>query len=265
MPAKEKSLLEELEITCCPLCLEQFTELKMLPCDHCCCKKCILKLALGLRTQSGKIFHCPICHYEVTIPEGGVDNLQTAFSLNRLILIEDKTLQRTHGNVGVKCELCTASSDAEAFCRQCSCFICSECVQLHSKLRPFIIHEVALMKALEHGRAAQFNPRTTYKKQRTLEQHKQVLVEDATSFQEKVKKLSQQKKTLLLTSAELLHIVDSTERCVSFSTDKDMVSIIKTEIKKIKIKCMTNFLFSRARSLVILLTNTKQWYIASGI
>ena len=150
VPVEEKSLEElESEITC-PICQEHYTEPKVLPCLHYYCKKCIFKLVL--RTQSGKHFHCPECRCEATLPEGGVDNLKTAFFANRL-KSKVTTLQRAHGKVEVKCEYCTASSNAEAFCRQCSCFICNECVQLHSKVRSLLSHKIASLEDLKHGRA----------------------------------------------------------------------------------------------------------------
>ena len=147
----EGKSLEELEseITC-PICQEHYTEPKVLPCLHYYCKKCILKLAL--RTESDRPFHCPECRCEATLPEGGVDNLKTAFFANRL---KSKviTLQRAHGKVEVKCELCTASSNAKAFCRQCARFICKECVLIHTKHQNFISHEVAFLEELKHGQA----------------------------------------------------------------------------------------------------------------
>ena len=150
VPVEEKSLEElESEITC-PICQEHYTEPKVLPCLHYYCKECILKLAL--RTHSGKSFHCPECRHKATLPEGGVDNFKTAFFANRL-KSKVTNLQRAHGKVEVKCEYCTASSNAEAFCRQCSCFICKECVQLHSKVRSLLSHEIASLDDLKHGRA----------------------------------------------------------------------------------------------------------------
>ena len=320
---EEKSLEElESEITC-PICQEHYTEPKVLPCLHYYCKKCILKLAL--RTQSGKSFHCPECRCEATLPEGGVDSLKTAFFANRL---KSKviTLQRAHGKVEVKCEYCTASSNAEAFCRQCSCFICNDCVQLHSKVRSLLSHEVPSLEDLKHGRAkpiAVEEPPTemcmihkqpfiifcsdceklicqhctlkdhlghnyeftnvavtgaktkllediqSMQSQQTeftdaiekvrdtavevetqkesaisklhnsfkelhniLERREQELVEDATiTAQEKLQKLSLQEKTVSLASAELQSIIDYTERCVSLSTDNELVSM-DTEIRK---------------------------------
>ena len=323
VPVEEKSLEElESEITC-PICQEHYTEPKVLPCLHYYCKKCIFKLAL--RTQSGKSFHCPECRCAATLPEGGVDNLKTAFFANRL-KSKVTTLQRAHGKVEVKCEYCTASSNAEAFCRQCSCFICNECVQHHSKVRTFLTHEIASLEDLKHGRAKPIAVEETptemctihkqpfiifcsdceklicqhctlkdhlghnyeftnvavsgvktkllediqsIKKQQTefadaiekvratavevetqkestinnlhtsfkelhniLERREQKLVEDATTtVQEKLQKLSQQEKTLSLASAELQSVVDYTERCVSLSTDNELVCM-DTEIRK---------------------------------
>ena len=316
--------LEELEseITC-PICQEHYTEPKVLPCLHYYCKKCILKLAL--RTQSGKSFHCPECRCEASLPEGGVDSLKTAFFANRL---KSKviTLQRAHGKVEVKCELCIASSNAEAFCRQCARFICNDCVLIHTKLQTFVSHEVASLEDLKHGRAKPIavddpptemcrihkqpyiifcfkcetlicqhcalkdhlghnyefskisatsvkmklledihflkklnkeftdgvekirgmslevekqkesainNLHNSFKElHNILEQREQELVEDATTLaQQKLQKLLQQEKTLSLASAELQNVVDYTERCVSLSTDNELVSM-DTEIRK---------------------------------
>ena len=76
----------------------------------------------------------------------------TAFFANRL---KSKVinLQRAHSKAKVKCEYCTASSNAEAFCRQCSCFICNECVQLHSKVRSFFGHKIDSFEDLKYGQS----------------------------------------------------------------------------------------------------------------
>ena len=323
VPIEEKSLEElESEITC-PICQEHYTEPKVLPCLHYYCKKCILKLAL--RTHSGKSFNCPECRSEATLPEGGVDNLKTAFFANRL-KSKVTTLQRAHGKAKVKCELCTASSNAEAFCRQCARFICKRCVQLHSIIQTFLSHEVASLEDLKHGRAKPIaveeppiskcevheepfkiycydcsclicqlctikdhrdhkieftkkaaldakakmledlqpltdlkekfektvekinltinaieaqkqasinNLHTSFKElHNILERCEQELVEDATTIaQQKLQKLSQQEKTLSLASAELQSVVDYTERCVSLSTNNELVSM-DVEIRK---------------------------------
>ena len=149
--AQEKSLEElEREITC-GICQEHYDEPKILPCLHYYCKKCILKVAL--RTGTGKPFSCPECRNEASLPDGGVDELKTAFFVNRLTTTVS-TMERAHGKVEVKCELCKdLSGNAEAFCRQCTRFICGACVDLHKRITVFECHEIASLTDLKHGRA----------------------------------------------------------------------------------------------------------------
>ena len=148
----EGKAVEELEreITC-GICQEHYTEPKVLPCLHYYCKKCVLRLAL--RTGTGKPLSCPECRCEATLPEGGVDELKTAFFVNRLKTTVS-TMERAHGKVEVKCELCFDSGDkAEAFCRQCALFICKNCIEHHKRLKTYLTHEVASLEDLKQGRA----------------------------------------------------------------------------------------------------------------
>ena len=148
----EGKTVEELEreITC-GICQEHYTEPKALPCLHYYCKKCVLRLSL--RTGTGKPFSCPECRCEATLPKGGVDELKTAFFVNRLKTTVSM-MERAHGKVEVKCELCSDSGDkAEAFCRQCAMFICKDCVKQHKRLKTYLTHEVASLEDLKQGRA----------------------------------------------------------------------------------------------------------------
>ena len=149
--ALERKSLEQLEkeITCA-VCQEHYTEPKILPCLHYYCKKCILKLAL--RTGSKQPLSCPECHEETTLPEGGIDQLKTAFFVNRF-KSNFSVLQRVHGKVEVMCEECTESGNkAEAFCRQCTVFICRECARQHKRMKSFSSHEVVSLEDLKQGR-----------------------------------------------------------------------------------------------------------------
>ncbi len=140
----------EKEITCA-VCQEHYTEPKVLPCLHYYCKKCVLKLAL--RTASNKPFSCPDCRKDTILPEGGVEELKTAFFVNRY-KSNYYALERVHGKVEAKCEGCSDSgAKAEAFCRQCVTFICKECVRQHKKLKAFSSHEVDSLEDLKQGRA----------------------------------------------------------------------------------------------------------------
>ncbi len=148
---REGKTLEQMEkeITCA-VCQEHYTEPKVFPCLHYYCKECVLKLSL--RTASNKPFSCPECRTDTILPEGGVEELKTAFFVNRY-KSNYYALERVHGKVEVKCEGCPDSKDrAEAFCRQCAAFICKECVKLHKKLTAFSSHEVDSLEELKRGR-----------------------------------------------------------------------------------------------------------------
>ena len=148
----EGKSLEELEreITC-GICQEHYTEPKALHCLHYYCKQCVLRLVH--RTGTGKPFSCPECRCEATLPEGGVDELKTAFFVNRL-MTTISTMERAHGKVEAKCELCSDSGDkAEAFCRQCAMFICKECIKQHTRMKSFVTHDIASPEDLKQGRS----------------------------------------------------------------------------------------------------------------
>ena len=157
MAVVEKSLEDlEKEITC-SICQEHYTQPKVLPCCHYYCRQCIINLSL--RTPPHQPFSCPECCKEATLPQGNVDILPTAFFVNRLKAMY-VTLERAHGKVEVKCELCTASdAKAEAFCRQCAEFICSKCAESHQRMKTFAGHEVVTLQELQDGRANQIVPK----------------------------------------------------------------------------------------------------------
>ena len=136
----------EKEITCA-ICHDHYTEPKVLPCCHYYCKQCIHRMTL--RTGIDKPFSCPECRKDTTLPQGNIDQLPTAFFLNRMKELHSK-LERTHGKVDAKCEMCSGDK-AEAFCRQCTQFICTECVKLHNKLKVFAGHKIASLDELKEG------------------------------------------------------------------------------------------------------------------
>ena len=136
----------EKEITCA-VCCGHYNEPKVLPCCHYYCKECIYSLAL--RTGLDKPFSCPECRKDITLPQGSVDNLQTAFFINRLKQVHSK-LEKAHGKVDEKCEQCRGAK-AEAFCRQCTSLICADCVKSHQKMKIFSGHKVSSLEELKAG------------------------------------------------------------------------------------------------------------------
>ena len=169
MAEKKDSGVKDLEdeITCA-ICHEHYQEPKVLSCCHYYCKQCIHRLAL--RTGLDKPFSCPECRKDTTLPQGGVDNLQAAFFVNRLKQVHSK-LERATGEVEAKCEMCSLSGKAEAFCRHCMMFICAECVKQHKNMKVFAGHKTSSLDVLKEGGAREFiTPEPTLQ---TCKEHEQ--------------------------------------------------------------------------------------------
>ncbi len=152
----EKNLEDlEKEITCA-ICQDHYTDPKTLPCLHCYCKQCILKLAF--RVGQGKQFPCPECRKDTVLPEGGVEELQSDFKLNRLksmYLKHKKALSKQ-----VTCEICNAKAIAEAFCHQCDKFACKNCIHNHSVMTAvFEGHECVPIEQLQILQSEQLLPK----------------------------------------------------------------------------------------------------------
>ncbi len=152
----EKTLEDlEKEITCA-ICQEHYTDPKTLPCLHCYCKQCVLQLAL--RIGQGKPFPCPECRKDTVLPEGGVEQLQSDFKLNRLKSMYFKHKKALSKQVG--CEICNAKDIAEAFCHQCDKFACKNCVHNHSVMSAvFEGHECVPIEQLQILQSEQLLPK----------------------------------------------------------------------------------------------------------
>ena len=153
----EKSLEDlEKEVTC-GVCQEHYTDPKILPCLHYYCKQCIL--GLTLKTSKDEPFSCPECHKDTTLPGGGVEELKSAFFINRL-----KSRYEKHKKVlskQVQCEICTNPEIiAEVFCLQCDKFACKNCVHQHSVMKAiFEGHEIVSIDQLQKVQAEELMPK----------------------------------------------------------------------------------------------------------
>ena len=148
-PDTSDTRLEELEdeITCA-VCQGHYQQAKLLPCNHYYCRACIEELALRAR---GRPFACPECRKEATLPPGGVEELQRAFFVERMKDLYGK-MAKVEGKVETVCKQCSGAKSV-AFCRQCTEFICSDCVRSHKKLKIYTGHVVASLKDLKRGGA----------------------------------------------------------------------------------------------------------------
>ena len=148
-PNPNNKALDELEkdITC-SVCCGHYQEAKLLPCNHYYCRVCIESLA---KRSRGRPFPCPECRRDATLPSGGVEQLQSAFFVERMKDVYQK-MAKVEGKVEAVCEQCSKGKSV-AFCRQCTDFICAECKTLHGKLKPFAGHKVATLEELKKGGA----------------------------------------------------------------------------------------------------------------
>ena len=64
-------------------------------------------------------------------------------------------MEKADGKVKAICELCSGE-EAEAFCRQCTSFICADCMRSHKKMKKtFAGHQVVTLVELKQGGARQ--------------------------------------------------------------------------------------------------------------
>lgn len=119
----EKDPLEKLEEQLnCAICLDTFTDPKVLQCHHVYCTECLE----GLRVRSMRSLTCPKCRKETPIPENGVKGLEPAFHINNLLEIQD-ALQKKNAETGATCSE-HVDEQLKLFCETCDKLICLKCV-----------------------------------------------------------------------------------------------------------------------------------------
>ena len=131
----------------CSICLDTYTDPKILQCFHVFCRQCLVPL--GVRDQQGQLsLTCPTCRQATPIPARGVAGLQSAFHINTLLeILEDSarkfenepaTPERetpTDLNPGNKASHCFVHEDKELelYCETCGELICLKCVTKSGK------------------------------------------------------------------------------------------------------------------------------------
>ena len=138
----------------CPLCHEDYTEPKMLPCTHLACRKCVVSWLEKAEDQGG----CPLCRVSIlpsNQPGHGdlatlVDDLPT--DLATVALVEShKILRSPH-----ICRVCENNVVATSFCLQCDVKLCKACSKGHNKLPALKNHVIEEISKLTPERLAAF-------------------------------------------------------------------------------------------------------------
>ena len=141
----EKTLKKVEEELSCSICLDTYSDPKLLQCFHAYCRKCLVKLVV--RDQQGQlILTCPICRHDTPVPANGVAGLQPAFQINHLLEImeehkkaaadppasaekaeRDSASLTSRDKVKVCCHE-HAGKEVELFCETCGEPVCVKCV-----------------------------------------------------------------------------------------------------------------------------------------
>ena len=149
-----KKLADQLE---CSICLDSFTDPKLLQCFHVFCKDCLEPLVL--RDQHGLSLRCPNCRRSTLLPANGVSGLQPAFHVHHLLEIRDALQKVKQGQEGQKtlCEKCN-KREVNGFCRDCGEFICNMCIEMHQTWKELSTHKVISLEQLKSDTTEMVTP-----------------------------------------------------------------------------------------------------------
>ena len=141
-----KEALEKVEeILNCSICLDTYTDPKLLQCFHVFCRQCLVPLVVP--DQQGRLgLTCPNCRQVTPIPaDRGVAGLQPAFHINHLLEIQESLKKAEtpaatpEGAVGGTPASAPSRSvswhcfqhpkmELELYCQTCGELVCYECV-----------------------------------------------------------------------------------------------------------------------------------------
>ena len=136
--AAEKALQKIQDQVTCGICLEPYTQPKLLKCFHVFCEKCLQSVVHRSKAQ-GQTLTCPHCRQDTALPASGVPGLQGAFYIHYLFDIQD-ALQKVSSSNQTMCNKCK-KREAARFCRTCG-FVCQRCVETHQEWEEYSTHEI---------------------------------------------------------------------------------------------------------------------------
>ncbi|CAC5402933.1 TRIM56 [Mytilus coruscus] len=157
-PLNQEILNEDL--TTCPICLEQMTVPKCLPCLHSFCETCIAAYCAHFTAASGiqQTLEYPVCRsvLNYTKQKGTSETLLVCpeewvqtLPLNFLIveLLERKKIEST-SKMCFSCERLGEKCEANNFCKECGELLCNMCTKYHRANKSTATHSVHLFTEL---------------------------------------------------------------------------------------------------------------------
>lgn len=125
------------EFLTCKVCLEGFSQPKILECLHSFCLSCLQSYCL--KNSLNNELPCPMCRQTTDIKDG-VDKLRDNFFIVSLqaAMVSERREGAERVPVSHPCDSCKAcrgeTRPAEMRCRDCQELLCSECVSAHQRL-----------------------------------------------------------------------------------------------------------------------------------
>src|SRR6218665_3400105 len=78
-------------ITECPICMDVFTDPRVLPCIHSFCFECLRHTSEATQKKPEDKMPCPLCRKEFIIPADGVNGVQKNFFVENLLVVKATT------------------------------------------------------------------------------------------------------------------------------------------------------------------------------
>ena len=140
-----ESLLKNIkrQVTC-SICLDTYTEPKIISCFHTFCCECLEKHA-RVSQKEGK-FRCPVCQAAIDLPEGNCfDRFPNSFFHNSLLSL--LSIRQSGDASSITCSQCRKTNPQMYYCFDCGRFMCLDCFNAHQLLSAtFEGHKVTPVK-----------------------------------------------------------------------------------------------------------------------
>ena len=128
----------------CSVCLEVYTDPRVLPCLHVYCLECIK----GLIKDSSVT--CPQCRAKTHHDTG---NDLDCFPVDLSILPKLEEAKKNSGSEKNICEFCTTGDIAIGYCGECREYLCQYCWDVHKRSKMFLKHKVLFAKEVSLSKA----------------------------------------------------------------------------------------------------------------
>ena len=122
----------------CPICQEQFSEPRVLPCQHTFCLHCLVKIRDHSSTTDS--IPCPVCRATYHLSTVGIDDLpKNIFAAELIDIARQGNFQghpRSRASTTKSIQLCTLNTDeclhpATVYCDVCDVYMCERCELSH--------------------------------------------------------------------------------------------------------------------------------------